>query len=249
MDGKLPQQISPRAPLVGADDSKPGADSPMRRKLVNALMGGALLHTFSPVEALAMGIIPGTHDAIDTMYLEFLRKLLAVATHDDLADMPFIEKTLGVRFVFKRTFAPDTDKERKTISKTDSYWIEGLPVAITDTPFKNQTYSVTTPLPGNKAQVSFSLWLGKQESSGRGINPSLVQEVFGPPRRIAPNGEVPLYSHEYQWQGKKNYVGGGFNFRITDFALIRKTTKNDYAITFVLYQNSDRRIQPTIQPL
>lgn len=223
MDGKLPQQISPRAPLVGADDDKPGADSPMRRKLVNALMGGALLHTLSPVEALAMGMIPGTHDAIDTMYLEFLRKLLAVATHDDLADMPFIEKTLGVRFVFKRTFAPDTDKERKTISKTDSYWIEGLPVAITDTPVKNQTYSVTTPLPGNKAEVRFSFWAGTMKDNGRGINPPLVEEVFGPSQDRNHIINASLYQYIYQWN-KTNQIKAGFTFPFT-YRLGKKSTQ------------------------
>jgi len=223
MDGKLHKQILPMASPVGAEERKAVADSPMRRKLVNALVGGALLHTLSPMEALAMGIIPGTHDAIDTMYLEFLRKLLAVATHDDLADMPFIEKTLGVRFVFNSTEKPYGESYRKTTVKIDHYWIEGLPAAITDTPFKNQTYSVTTPLPGNKAKVRFSFWAGTMKDNGRGINPPLVEEVFGPSQDRNHIINASLYQYIYQWN-KTNRVMAGFTFPFT-YRLGKKSTQ------------------------
>lgn len=185
-----------------------------RRKLMNGLLGGMLLHSIVPIDALAA---EDSGSAItDTMILDFLRRLLEVARHDDLTDRAFIEKTLGVEFTLTSEGVPTSERDKKEMTHWQRFRLTspGDPILQKQGSIAAHEYSAITPLPGVRPRVNLRLVFG-DFSGPRGISKEQMTEVFGKPQfkneasaRVAkaPLGGYIHTSYAYRWEGRNSTV-------------------------------------------
>jgi len=240
MNEKKAEQVQHRIAPNGAQEvARELGASPKRRKLMNSLLGGALLYSLEPMMAVAKGSVPlDICDATDTVYMSFLRKLLAVATHDDAEDISFIEETLGVKFVLDEgAFPPNPANENRIGMKVNMHYFHFTSTECIPLDGRAQNFlgysRPTSPSKNAKAKLSLRLMFSGSKF-GRGVSPELVKKVFGPPHSMHHHiySDPRGYTYSYEWN-KRYLATAGFYFT-PDRQLLTALNENDFATAFWL---------------
>lgn len=228
-----------RVLLAGDNQSELEEGMIMRRKLVNGLLGGMLLHSIAPLDALAAG---DSGPAItEAMILDFLRRLLQVARHDDLTDRAFVEKTLGVEFTLTSEGVPTSERDKKEMTHWQQFRLTSLgdPILQKQGSIREHHSMHKTPVPGIRAEASIALVFSPELFGTRGITREHMTEVFGKPRftreieahvSSAPRRGYIHTSYAYRWEGRNSTVARSLFDGQTGFLMNVEVFQNTAAL-------------------
>lgn len=190
----------------------------MRRKLMFALFGGLLMQTIVPLGAASAEDKPSSGDEItEEMILEFLQNLFKVIKHDDLTDIGFIEKTLGVKAVWVRDRGVVAGRK-----VTDYTLTEPKSKVFLDTSNLSSYYTVSQPLSGGKMVIDIRIRISINEPRQPDVTVNNMESIFGKPQFsqfvIIDSGAYLPLAYAYRWQNKNDLVAQ-FMFRSDTGAL------------------------------
>lgn len=199
----------------------------MRRKLIFALLGGLLMQTIVPLDAIGAADKSSDDDLTEEMILEFLNNLFKVIKHDDLSDLGFIEQTLGVKAVLIQELErPNMERVKFYRMKVlQSKWIQKIQGG-------PHTYDVTQQINGKKMEVSLRFVFSPGVHQ-LGIAVEDMEKVFGKPQFFqfveALSSPLQIFMHKhfaYRWRDQNDTVAA-FTFNESGFLIDVEVFQND----------------------
>ncbi len=179
----------------------------LRRKLMFALMGGLLMKAIVPLNAAAAEKNQKADKVTEEMMFDFLRALYKIQEHNDLADIGFIERALGVEIV------PSLNEVTIDGENHKHYNIKrkGLLSRLIKNSVNNE-FDVIMPAPGGTVGPSLSLDIAEDSR----ITMEMMVKVFGPLPTPVPalsifTTGVVYQSVAYVWPHQHDMVSA-FNF-------------------------------------
>lgn len=205
----------------------------IRRKLINGLLGGAVLTAILPFDAIGNSSSPIT----EQMVLDFLERLRQVVEHDDLGDRTFIEKTLRGRFSILREGEqampklPDVKRAWREFRLTSD--IE--PLLMIQGSHRSHTLLDEESIRGSTTERVLRLVFDTKRFGAQGITEAYVFQVFGKPLRSSvihakvsnrPSEGFAHRSHGYRYD-KRNVNVVSFMFdEVTGYAMDIQLNEN-----------------------
>lgn len=200
----------------------------MRRKLIIGPLGGLLMQTVVPLDAIGAADKPEDREITEEMIIEFLKNLQVVIKHDELADLAFIERTLGMKAVLVDNFVwPNGDKETR-------YYLKALKTRLLGQDgIAHHEYNVTQlpqkePVNGNQAEQTkvYLRLVFSARTHERGITAKDLESVLGKHQfykeheaHVSPTEAYLHKEYAYRWKGR-NDIGVVFMFSGKDLNLM-----------------------------